>query len=51
MIRSSPSLIDQALIGNQNLRIMAQNIAIANNEVLRRRGAYLPFVTYGAARA
>ncbi len=42
------SLIDQALAGNQNLKILAQNIAIANNEVLRRRGAYLPFVTYGA---
>jgi len=41
------SLIDQALVGNQNLRILAQNIQIANNEVLMRRGAYLPFVTYG----
>ena len=35
-------LIEQGLAGNQNLRIMAQNIAIANNEVLRRRGAYFP---------
>jgi NodT family efflux transporter outer membrane factor (OMF) lipoprotein len=42
------SLINQGLAGNQNLKILAQNIAIANNEVLRRRGAYLPFVTYGA---
>jgi outer membrane protein, multidrug efflux system len=40
-------LIDQALFGNQELRILAQDIAIANNEVLRRRGAYLPFVTFG----
>jgi NodT family efflux transporter outer membrane factor (OMF) lipoprotein len=40
-------LINQGLAGNQNLKILAQNIAIANNEVLRRRGAYLPFVTYG----
>ena len=42
------SLIDQGLVGNQNLRILAQNIQIANNEVLARRGAYLPFVGYGA---
>jgi NodT family efflux transporter outer membrane factor (OMF) lipoprotein len=41
-------LIDQALFGNQELRILAQDIAIANNEVLRRRGTYLPFVTFGA---
>ncbi|MFO0900770.1 MAG: TolC family protein [Pirellulales bacterium] len=41
------SLIDQALVGNQELRILAQDIAIANNEVLRRRGAYLPFFTGG----
>jgi outer membrane protein, multidrug efflux system len=40
-------LIDQALFGNQQLRILAQDIAIANNEILRRRGAYLPFVTFG----
>ncbi len=45
------SLIDQALIGNQNLRILAENIQIANNEVRRRRGAYLPFVTGGASAA
>ena len=41
------SLIDQALFFNQQLRILAQDIAIANNEVLRRRGTYLPFVTWG----
>ena len=42
------SLVDQALFGNQELRILAQDIAIANNEVLRRRGTFLPFVTFGA---
>jgi NodT family efflux transporter outer membrane factor (OMF) lipoprotein len=42
------SLIDQALFSNQQLRILAQDIAIANNEVLRRRGTYLPFVSFGA---
>src|SRR5689334_18729085 len=34
------SLIDQALAGNQQLRILTQDIAIANNEIMRRRGAY-----------
>jgi len=42
------TLFDQALAGNQNLKILAQNIQVANNEVLMRRGAYLPFVTLGA---
>lgn len=41
-------LIDQALFGNQQLRILAEDIAIANNEVLRRRGVLFPFVTAGA---
>jgi NodT family efflux transporter outer membrane factor (OMF) lipoprotein len=40
-------LIDQALVGNQELRILNENIQIASNEVLARRGAYLPFVTAG----
>jgi len=41
------NLIDQGLAGNQQLKILAQDIEIANNEVLRRRGSYLPFVTFG----
>ena len=41
------SLIDQGLAGNQELKILAQNIEIANNEVLARRGAFLPFLTLG----
>jgi multidrug efflux system outer membrane protein len=40
-------LIDQALLGNQELKILAEDIQIASNEVLARRGAYLPFVTFG----
>jgi NodT family efflux transporter outer membrane factor (OMF) lipoprotein len=40
-------LIDQGLAGNQELKILAQDIEIANNEVLRRSGAYLPFLTIG----
>lgn len=39
-------LIDQALFGNQELRILAQDIQIANNEVRKRRGAYLPFLGF-----
>lgn len=38
-------MISQALAGNQELRILDQEIEIANNEILARRGAYLPFVT------
>ncbi len=41
------SLVDQALWGNQQLRILAEDIQIANNEVMRRRGAYLPFISIG----
>ena len=40
-------LIEQGLVGNQQLRILAQDIEIARNEILRRRGAYLPFFTFG----
>jgi len=40
-------LIDRALVGNQELRILNENVQIASNEVLARRGAYLPFVTAG----
>ncbi len=42
------SLVDQALVDNQELKILAQDIRIANNEVLARRGAYFPFVFFGA---
>lgn len=41
-------LINQALVGNQELKILAEEIQIANNEVLRRRGAYLPFLSFGS---
>jgi len=40
-------LIGQALVGNQELKILAEDIRIANNTVLGRRGAYLPFFTLG----
>ncbi|MEP5933476.1 MAG: TolC family protein [Winogradskyella arenosi] len=38
------ALIDTALANNQELQIMLQQIAIANNEVSVRKGEYLPFV-------
>lgn len=42
------NLIHQALTSNQELKILAEDIRIANNEVLLRRGAYLPFVSLRA---
>jgi len=42
-------LIDQALAGSQELRILNEDVQIASNEVLARRGAYLPFVTAGGS--
>ncbi|MBS0260701.1 MAG: TolC family protein [Planctomycetes bacterium] len=41
------SLVDEALQGNLNLKILHEDIEIANNEILGRSGAYLPFVTIG----
>jgi NodT family efflux transporter outer membrane factor (OMF) lipoprotein len=43
------SLVDEALVGNLDLKILAEDIQIANNEILGRSGAYLPFVTIGGA--
>ncbi len=40
-------LIDTALHSNQELNINVQEIQLAGNEVLARKGAYLPFVTLG----
>ncbi|QDS96001.1 Cation efflux system protein CusC precursor [Roseimaritima multifibrata] len=41
-------LIDQALVGNQELKILAQEVRIACLEVQARSGEYRPFVTLGA---
>ncbi len=41
-------LIEEAMVGNQELRILNQDIQIAYNEVSARRGAILPFFTLGA---
>lgn len=40
-------LIRQALAGNQELKILSQDVQIASNEIVARRGAYLPFITLG----
>ncbi len=40
-------LIDQALSGNQELRILNEDIQIAYNEVQARRGSYFPFLSLG----
>ena len=37
-------LIAQAMVANQELKILNEDIRIASNEVLARRGAYLPFL-------
>jgi NodT family efflux transporter outer membrane factor (OMF) lipoprotein len=42
-------LICQALAGNQELRILYEDVQIARNEVLGRSGAYLPFVFIGGS--
>lgn len=36
-----------AVEGNQELKILNEEIQIARNEVISRRGAYLPFVSFG----
>jgi NodT family efflux transporter outer membrane factor (OMF) lipoprotein len=42
------ALIDTALVNNQDLNIILQDIIIAKNEVRARKGQYLPFVNVGA---
>ncbi len=42
-------LIGQAMVGNRELRILDEEIQIAANRILQRRGAYLPFVDVGAS--
>jgi NodT family efflux transporter outer membrane factor (OMF) lipoprotein len=40
-------LINQGLGNNRELLTLNEEVEIARNEILARRGAYLPFVTYG----
>lgn len=42
-------LIQQALFGNQELRILNEEIQIARNEAYARSGEYRPFVSLGAS--
>jgi NodT family efflux transporter outer membrane factor (OMF) lipoprotein len=42
-------LIAEGLAGNQELKIRAEDIQIARNEILARIGAYLPFLTLGTS--
>lgn len=41
-------LINQAVVGNRELKILEEEVQIARNEILARQGAYLPFLTAGA---
>jgi NodT family efflux transporter outer membrane factor (OMF) lipoprotein len=41
------ALIDTALKNNQELNLVLREVQIAQNEVLARRGAYVPFVNLG----
>ncbi|MCC9606134.1 TolC family protein [Blastopirellula sp. JC732] len=41
-------LMAQGLVANQELKIRNQEIRMASNEIMARRGAILPFVTVGA---
>ena len=43
------SLVTESLEGNQELKILAQDIRIANNEFLARRGMIFPFFGLGAS--
>jgi NodT family efflux transporter outer membrane factor (OMF) lipoprotein len=40
------SLLDQAMVGNQELRILNEEIQIANNDIWRKSGAYLPMLGF-----
>lgn len=41
-------LIDQAMAGNRELLTLNEEVEVARNEILARRGAYLPFLNYRA---
>lgn len=42
------ALIDTALVKNQELNIMTQQLSIAENEIQAKKGEYLPFVDFYA---
>lgn len=43
------SLIDVAIANNKEINIMLQRISQSQNEILARKGEYLPFVNFGAS--
>lgn len=43
------ALVDEALANNQELNMIAQEITIANSEILARQGEYQPMVGVGAS--
>jgi multidrug efflux system outer membrane protein len=45
------AIIDTALKNNQELNITLQEIEIGKNEIMSKKGEYLPFVNLGAAAA
>jgi len=38
-------LVRQAIAGNQELRIMSEEVQVASNEIISRKGAYLPSIS------
>ncbi|MCB5191326.1 efflux transporter outer membrane subunit [Methylobacillus arboreus] len=44
-----PGLIDTAIANNQEVNMLMQRISMAENEILARKGEYLPFVGVGGA--
>ena len=42
------SLIDTAVVNNKEVNVLLQRISVAENEIQARKGAYLPFVNFGA---
>lgn len=42
------AIIDTALVNNQELNIMLQEVQVAKNEIMVRKGEYLPFVNIQA---
>ena len=42
------SLIETAVANNKELNITLQRISVAQNEIQARKGAYLPFVSFGS---
>jgi len=45
------ALIDTALENNQEINILLQEVKVVQNEVLARKGAYIPFVNVGGGMA